>query len=643
MSTSLRLPALFTEHLVVRAEKPNPIWGWAAPGADVAVTFQGKTAKAIADTKGKWRSELPAAPSGGPYPLEIASGAEKITFSDILAGEVWLCSGQSNMEWTVAMAANADREIAAGNHPRIRLFNLPKVARADVQEDVKARWEVCSPQTVQIFSAVGYYFGRDIHQKHGVPIGLISSSWGGTAAEAWTEWAALENEPAFASFVEPYQKQLACDPAEWQRKNQIVLEWQKVERYQDPGNRAWFRGWADRETDESAWRDFAAPNVWTEPDMHHRGAVWFRKTVTVPKEWAGRDLTLSLGALHDHDITYFNGEKVGGLGKETPGAWMTPRYYTIPAALVRAGEANTIATRVFVEFDLGGFTGGGPLALYPAGTAHQSGLSLNGTWKYRAEYAFDARIPERVPPQTSGPNCQNAPSNLYNAMIAPLAPYGLTGAIWYQGESNAERAEQYRTLFPRMIENWRKTFATPDLPFYFVLLAGYRALQTAPVEQPGWGDIRDAQLEALKLPHTGFASALDVGDAQDIHPKDKQSVGQRLALVARAELHGEKITYSGPVFQSAKREGPRLRLLFTHTGSGLTTRDSELLTGFAARGPEGEWHWADAEIDGDTVLLYSPPIADIREIRYAWATNPLGNLANKDGLPATPFRAEVSA
>jgi len=638
---ALRLPAIFSEHLVVRAGRTNPIWGWAKPGAEVTVSFQGETKKTSADQAGKWRAELASAPAGGPYTLEVASGAERITFSDVLAGEVWLCSGQSNMEWTVSMAGNPEKEIAAGDHPQIRLMNIPRVARAELQPDVQAAWQVCRPETVKDFSAVGYYFGRDIHQHRKVPVGLVNSSWGGTVAEAWTEWSALENEPAFASFVEPYQNMLKGSPEEWQRKNQLVLDWQKVERYQDPGNRAYFRGWADLETDETEWRDFTAPAVWREENMHHRGAVWYRKTVTVPKEWAGQDLTLSLGSLHDFDTTYFNGEKVGGLGKETPGAWMTPRYYTIPAALVRAGERNTIATRVFVEFDLGGFTGGGPLALYPKGSAVDAGLKLGGTWKYRAEYAFDATVPARVPSQTCGPNTQNAPSNLYNSMIAPLAPFGFSGAIWYQGESNAERAEQYKTLFPRMIENWRKTFANPELPFFFVLLANYQPAQTKPVE-PGWGEIREAQLEALKLPLTGVASAIDVGDDADIHPKDKQTVGRRLALAARAVIHHEKIVYSGPAFQTAKREGSQVRLLFHYTGAGLTTRDGKPLVGFAVRGvTPNEWLWADAKIQDNAVVLGHKDLPEIHEVRYAWASNPIGNLANKDGLPALPFRAEI--
>ncbi|MCE0484285.1 MAG: sialate O-acetylesterase [Methylacidiphilales bacterium] len=639
---TLHLPAIFSEHMVLRAGRSNPIWGWAASGAQVVIRFQDETKKTSADPSGRWRLDLPAAPAGGPYRLEVSSGSESIVLSDVLAGEVWLCSGQSNMEWTVALSAHPQKEIAEGNHPHIRLLAIPRLAREKPQPDVEATWQICSPQTVANFSAVGYYFGRDIQQNLNVPVGLIGSSWGGTTAEAWTEWSFLENEPAFADFVEPYQRMLRTGTAEERkRKTQLVLDWQKIERYQDPGNRGYFWGWADLETDESEWRDFSAPAIWQEPDQHHQGAVWFRKKVVIPEDWADRDLILSLGELHDFDTSYFNGTKVGGLGKETPDAWCTPRYHQIPAALVRPGQVNTIATRVFVEFDQGGFTGGGPLAIYPEDSPIETHLSLEGTWKYRAEYAFDATIPPRVREGLNGPNGHNSPSNLYNGMIAPLAPFGFSGVIWYQGESNDDRPEQYKILFPRLIQSWRKAFGNSDLPFLFVLLANYRARQEKAVES-GWGEIRAAQLEALKLPHTGVASAIDVGDVRDIHPKDKQTVGHRLALAARALVYQQKLVHSGPAFQVAKREGNRLRLVFTHIGSGLTTCNQEPLRGFAVRGSaDGPWLWAEAEIQGNTMVVWNRELPEIEEVRYAWANNPIGNLYNKEGLPALPFRWEL--
>lgn len=640
IAPSLRIPAIFSEYMVIRSDCLNPIWGWSIAEADVHIRFHNQIIKTTADRAGKWRTELPSVPPGGPYELEISSGSERIGFSDVLAGEVWLCSGQSNMEWSVSMAGNSEKEISEANHPQVRLLNIPRLARAEVQSDVIGAWQICSPSTARDFSAVAYYFGREMHQNHKVPVGLINSSWGGTIAEAWTEWEFLKSEPSFADFIRSYEALVQGDPENWERLNDLILDWQKIERYQDPGNRAYFRGWADLEADESEWGNFSAPGLWLEQDMHQQGAVWFRKTIVIPEEWTDHDLILSLGALHDFDVTYFNAERVGGLGKETSEAWKTPRYYRIPASLVHAGKANTIAIRVFVEFDQGGFTGKGPLAIYREGTPAASGISLNGPWKYRAEYAFDAAIPPRIPSQTAGPNCQNSPSNLYNGMIAPLTPYGLTGVIWYQGESNAERAEQYKILFCRMIESWRKAFEKADLPFLFVLLANFQSLQKEPMEQ-GWGEIREAQLEALKLPHTGMASALDVGEADDIHPKDKQTVGHRLALTARALIHHEPIEYSGPTFDGFQRDESRVRIMFSHVGSGLITRDGEPLRGFGVREAGSSWHWADSVFEGQTVVLSHPDILKIEEVCYGWASNPIGNLSNKEGLPATPFRIQI--
>lgn len=637
MPSTLRLPAVFSEHMVLRAGHSNAIWGWAAPGAHVTVTFGADAKTAAADATGRWQLELAKIPAGGPYRLSVASGDELIELEDILAGEVWLCSGQSNMEWAVAHSNNSTAEIASANYPRIRLLQIPHLAARQPQTDVRAAWEVCTPKTVARFSAVGYFFGRDLHQKLNVPVGLINSSYGGTPAEAWTELSFLENEPAFDGFMSVYRDALASDAGQpGFNYASIASEWAAVERYQDPGNRAYFRGWADFGLDEKDWRDFTAPGHWREADNHHRGAAWFRKEVAVPKEWAGRDLVVSLGALHDFDTSYFNGVKIGGLGKQDLDAWMTPRFYKIPAALVRPGETNLIVTRVFVEFDLGGFTGGKTLALYPEGEAPETGIPLAGTWKFRAEYAFDATPPERAR-NLSG--AQSYAAHLYNGMIAPLVPYGLSGVIWYQAESNASRGAQYGVLFPRLIESWRKAFYA-DLPFLFVLLANHQALQTAPVEE-GWSAVRASQLEALKLPRTGVASAIDVGDAVDIHPRNKQSVGQRLALAARAIVYGEDIEHSGPVFRSAKRDGSGVHLLFAHTGAGLVTRDGDALRGFAVRADK-DWHWADAVIADGGVTLTCTEAPVIREIRYAWASNPLANLSNKDGLPALPFRCDIA-
>jgi len=627
--------------MVLQANRINPIWGWAAAGSEVSVHWQGRTVTTRADDSNRWRTELAAVPPGGPHVLTVSSENDILTLRDVLAGEVWLCSGQSNMEWSVAQANRATEEIAAADFPEIRFLKIPRRARTKAQEDTATCWQVCSPKTVSDFSAVGYFFGREINQTRKVPIGLINSSWGGTLAEAWTEWSFLENEPAFASFVQPYLKSLVnCSDEENQKRQELLEHWRKVERFRDPGNRGYFLGWADPAIDETDWKNYQVPGLWQQKGMNHNGAVWFRKVVTVPNEWAGRDLILSLGALDDFDETYLNGVLVGSTDNQIPNAWMTPRNYPIPAKLVQAGQSNTLTVRIFDEFGQGGFGGGAVLALHPADAKPETGVRLEGEWKSRVEYAFDSTVPPRIQAllDQKGPFFENAPANLYNGMIAPLAPYGLRGALWYQGESNAERPEQYQKLILRLIESWRTSFQNPELAFFFVLLANWQSRQTEPV-QPGWGDIREAQLEALKLPLTGFASAIDVGDANDIHPRNKQAVGHRLALSARAILYGEKIVHEGPTFEKAELEKGRLRIHFS-SAVGLKTRDGEPLLGFAVKGKRGEWQWADAIIEGESVLLSSVKVPQIEHVRYAWATNPVGNLTNAAGLPAVPFRTD---
>jgi sialate O-acetylesterase len=636
----LRLPKIFSDHVVLQSGQENPIWGRAGAGDEVAVSWQGHTGSTRADAAGKWSFRLAATAPGGPHTIEISSRSEKLTVRDVLVGEVWLCSGQSNMEWTVAMSNDAEREIAAAQYPSIRLLKIPHLALAEPSDEVDAAWQICSPETVRDFSAVAYYFGRDLHQTRNVPIGLVDSSWGGSNAETWVEWSDLKGEPAFENFMAPYLESFHETPEGRARKKEILEQWAKVERWKDPGNRGYFFDWAEPAFDDSGWSTYHVPGFWQNQGMPFNGSVWFRKQIEVPLEWAGRDLLVSLGRLDDYDDAYFNGVHVGSTGSETPNWWLTSRCYKIPAKLVVPGKANTIAVRIFDDYGNGGFGGGAPSAVYPADAQPEAGVSLEGEWKCRVELALEATIPPRVQKLAvdSGPNAFNSPSNLYNAMIAPLAPYGFKGVIWYQGESNGDRGQQYKILFPRLIQSWRKNFQNPHLGFFFVLLANYGGRQTQPVES-SWTEIREAQLEALELPLTGCASAIDIGDADDIHPTDKQSVGHRLALSARAILYGEKLEHDGPVFAQAKADGPVLRLHFKN-GRGLKTRDGGPLVGFAARAASGQWVWAEAKIDDEDVVLTHPAKVPIAHVRYAWASNPIGNLANAAGLPAAPFRTD---
>jgi sialate O-acetylesterase len=544
----------------------------------------------------------------------------------VLIGDVWICSGQSNMEWGMWGVNNSPQEIAAADHPQLRLFTVPKKIATRPQEVPGGQWQVCNPETVAGFSAVGFFFGRDLQQAIDVPIGLIHTSWGGTVAEAWTSAEALETmedfKPAVAQFR---QLSEAIESGNDKYEEQLALWW----RENDPGSAA-EKTWADPGLDAADWKTMNLPAGWEQaglPDFD--GVVWFRTQFDLPEAAAGKEATLGLGPIDDIDTTWVNGLQVGG-----GTVWNQPRVYKIPAGALKAGR-NTVAIRVL---DTGG--GGGvfgqadQLKVEPAGGQP---ISLAGAWRYKvgAALADTKPAPQRLD------NNPNVTTVLYNGMIAPLVPFGVKGAIWYQGESNAGRPAQYRTLLPTMIRDWRARFDVGDFPFFIVQLANFMGVQQQPVES-GWAELREAQLlTALNDPNCGLAVAIDIGEANDIHPKNKQDVGARLALAARGIAYGQSIEYSGPEFKSMEVTGGKARLHFEHVGGGLVARGGEPLKGFAIAGADKRFVFADAKIDGDTVVVSSPDVAEPVAVRYGWANNPVCNLYNKAGLPASPFRTDV--
>jgi sialate O-acetylesterase len=367
------------------------------------------------------------------------------------------------------------------------------------------------------------------------------------------------------------------------------------------------------------------------------GAVWFRKVVELPESWSGKDLVLNLPPIDDHDVTYFNGTKIGSTGRETPNSYMVPRKYVAPGSLVHSGR-NVIAVRVFDSAGEGGFNGGGAMSIGPAGAGVSQVISLRGTWDYKVELALDPKHPDwGTRPEAVGESNQNNPSVLYNAMIAPLVPFALRGVIWYQGESNAGRAYQYRTLFPIMIRNWRSAWGR-DFPFYFVQLPNWHASKAQP-DESDWAELREAQTMTLREPATGMAVTIDIGDEIDLHPRNKLDVGRRLAGWALAGTYGENVVPSGPLFDRSSIEGDKVRIRFKYS-NGLKTIDGGPLKGFAIAGEDRRFVWADARIDGDTVIVSSPMVPKPAAVRYGWADNPIANLYNKAGLPASPFRTD---
>ncbi len=628
---AVRLPALVGPHMV--RDTKLPLWGWAASGEKVTVTFRGKTYPATPGTGGRWQATLPPQPAGGPYTLTI-KGQNTIELIDILVGDVWLASGQSNMQFKVKdhpggyqPVQNADQEIAAANWPNLRLFTVAQTVAYRPEAEVPASgWQVCSPATIAEFSAVTYFFGRDLYRQYQVPVGLIADSWGGTPAEAWVSADGLRPFPEFGARVAEFAERttaLADDQRAFEARQRAFQQYFNT---RDQGYLPGGKTWAAPDFDARAWPIMAVPGAWeaTPALAGYDGVVWFRKEIDLTAADAGRALTLALGPIDDADSTWFNGVKVGG----TTG-YAAPRAYTVPAALVRPGR-NVIAVRVVDTGGGGGFVGNpDALRLTTAGRT----LSLAGPWQYQV--GID---PKDAPQSPIAGGAQNAPTTLYNGMIAPVLPFAIKGVIWYQGESNADRAEQYRTLFPALIAGWRTRWGYA-FPFLFVQLANFQPALPQPAGS-AWAELREAQAGALRLPRTGMATAIDIGNPDDIHPHNKQEVGRRLALAARRVAYGDRaVVYSGPTYAGMAVAGSAARLKFDQRGTGLVAKEGALW-GFAVARADHQFHWATAQVQGNEVVATSDQVPAPVAVRYDWAANPNGNLYNKEGLPAVPFRTD---
>lgn len=632
----VRLPAIIGDNMVLQRGMKARIWGTSDPREKVTVIFEKTSLHTVADTRGHWEVWLPPLEAGGPFELTI-KGANVLTVKNILVGEVWLCSGQSNMEWPLVNTLDGADAVKNANHPQIRLFTVAKQTSVSPLTDVEGRWVVTTPEEAAHFSAVGYFFGRELHQQLKVPVGLIDSSWGGTPAEAWTSHEALVSAPALRPILERYQSSLTAPPQTKETYARALAEWEEKNLHLDPGNKGEASGYADPATLTADWSKIDLPNQIETAGMLIDGAVWFRRVVEVPESWSGKDLVLNLTPIDDHDITYFNGTKIGSTGRETPNSYMVPRKYVVPGSLVHSGP-NVIAIRVFDSAGEGGFSRGGAMSIGPTGSGESDVISLRGTWDYKVELALEPKRPDwSIRPEAIGVSNQNNPSNLYNAMIAPLVPFAIRGVIWYQGESNAGRAYQYRTLFPVMIRDWRKAWGR-NFPFYFVQLANWRARKTEPGESD-WAELREAQLMTLTEPQTGMAVTIDIGDENDIHPRNKLDVGRRLAAWALSKTYGRSVIASGPLFDRFSIEDNKVVIRFKHAG-GLKTFDGGPVKGFAIAGADRRFVWAEARIEGETVVVSSPSVPRPVAVRYAWADNPIGNLHNKAGLPASPFRTD---
>jgi sialate O-acetylesterase len=627
------LPSLFTDNMVFQQKTNAAIWGKTTGLGNVmlATSWNNKKYRVSPDIAGRWKIVFPTPAYGGPYTITIMDGDAPLTLKNIMIGEVWVCSGQSNMEMPLAgwgKINNYEQEIAAASYPDIRLLQVLKATSNTPRDEAAVAnggWQPCSPQSVAEFSSVAYFFAREVYAKTKIPIGLIHTSWGGTVAEAWTSAATLKTMDDFKDAAIKIEATPEVSP---EKLKHDVEAWQANLFNKDAGYRQGRFIWSDSSVKTAEWRFMTLPGNWEKrglPDFD--GIVWFRKTITIPKSWEGKDMTVQLGMIDDNDITWFNGEKIG----ETEG-YTKLRRYTIPGAKVKAGN-NTIVVRVYDAAGDGGLYDETNKLEMVCATGER--LPLAGEWFFKT--GLNLRDIGPSPDQGSGPN---RPSVLYNAMIQPFTQFAIRGVIWYQGEANADRAWQYRTLFPALITDWRSKWGIGDFPFYFVQLANFMTTDKEPAAS-AWAELREAQAKTLSLPNTGMAVTIDIGDGANIHPKNKQEVGRRLAQIALARNYGQKIVYTGPVYASQKIVDSTIRLNFTAAGGTLQAGGDGSLKGFAIAGADQVFHWANARIDGNQVVVSSPGVTAPAAVRYAWGNNPEGaNLYNTQGLPASPFRTD---
>ena len=617
----VRLSNVFGEHMVLQRDRPLQLWGQATPGQTLTVEFADRRASTRVGADGRWRVQWPALPAGGPHRLRVV-GDQTVELNDVLIGDVWLLGGQSNMEWPLAQTDTGPQEVASPQNPQLRQLRVPLRASVKPEAEISpAPWVVAEAGRVGEFSAIGYHFARQVQAVQGVPIGLIQTAWGGSMLETWMRRDAAVQDPDLA----PAVRALPADNAAFsaalrQRVLDRVAAWQPGLPLQGVDA----SGWSAAEDIDANWPTLQAPRYWEDQGLaNFDGIVWMRKRVELSAAQAAGTAQLHLARVDDCDETWVNGRRVGGQC-----GWEQPRRYELPKGALRAGT-NWIAVRVTDTGGNGGFHG--DAADMRLDTAAGS-VSLAGAWR--------ARVEQVATP--GGPVANDAPALGHNGLIAPLQGLAVRGVLWYQGEENAGRAAAYADGFKRLIQDWRGQFGDPNLPFFFVQLAAFLPLADNNPNGGGWAELRASQAAALALPHTGMATAIDVGDAVDIHPRNKRTVGQRLAGLALRELGLRTAPAGGPRLTGHDARGGEIRLRFGDTAGGLrTARAGEPLRGFHVAGADHRWVPAEARFEGDAIVLRSPAVAAPVAARYAWVNNPSeANIVGGDGLPLPPLRTD---
>ncbi len=628
VNADVKMPAIFSDNMVLQRGKTANIWGWANPGETVTVkgNWNHEAVAVATPESGKWQLRLPLPPAGGPFQLKI-NGNNRIVYKNVMVGEVWICSGQSNMEWGIGRFADAKTDKNKANHPNIRLFminrNLSSIPKETL--DNGERWKVCNPFTITEggnggFSATAFYFARYLEKQLGVPVGVIQTAWGGTPAEAWTAEATLKQIGGYDDLLTDLGKMKMPQAKLKQLNLDRMYKWKKdIEKVDTGLGEKWF----EKTFVPQNWKQMQSPGNWENEVQEltaFDGIIWFKKAVIIPEDWKGKSLILELGTVDDEDTTWFNGVKVG-----EEHSWNIYRRYTIPGGRVQPGEAS-ITVRVSDTGGSGGFTGSTEnMVIYPAGDK-EAGIPLAGTWEYKATTPKE-KLPE--PPQLMRLH-PHMGSVLFNGMINPLLPLSFKGVVWYQGESNAQQAYRYEELFRSMISSWRQHFNNDNFPFYYVQIAPFC------YDHPGKNaiGIQEAQRRTMSLENTGMAVTNDIGNIYNIHPGNKYQVGKRLALWALAKAYGKRIFYSGPIFKGHKVEGDKIRCYFDQAGGLKAPHGLKL---FKIAGKDGIFVPAKAVIDSQTVVVSSPQVPTPVAVNYAWSDVAFGELFNKADLPASAF------
>lgn len=633
ITANITVPSVISNGMVLQRDTKIIIWGWASPGENVRVKFGNRIYRTITTQDGNWKITMQAMKAGGPYRMEI-KGENTIIIDDIMIGDVWFCSGQSNMVLTMERVKEKyPADIASANFPEIRNFFIPTSSDViSVHKDTPpGKWISANPESVLGFGAVSFFFARSIYNEYKIPVGIINSSVGGTPIEAWISGEGLREFPKYAGRIEQLKDTSFLNPLLRNfRRSLEASRKQALNKVPADKGLAGPIPWYDTSYVPLGWKKYWLPGYWADQGVKNlNGVVWFRKVVDVPVSMTGKPAKLFLGRIVDADNTYVNGVPAGSITYQYP-----PRRYDVPAGLLKPGR-NIIVVRVTNQAGKGGFVPDKPYYL----VAGNDSIDLRGEWLYRVGEAFR---PVRVEP-VPGISMQNEPAGLFNTMVAPLVNYRIKGFLWYQGETNTDRPHEYEFLLPALISDWRGRWQQGNLPFLFVQLASYMEVQYLPSESQ-WAELRFGQFKSLSVPNTGMAVSIDAGEWNDVHPLDKKTVGERLALAARKVAYGAgNIVYSGPLFKSLRKEGDSLIIGFDHTGSGLTVKGGGELYHFAVAGADRNFVWADAVIQGSHVVVRSNEIPDPVYVRYAWADNPEGaNLYNLEGLPASPFEATVT-